>query len=149
MDSWRRFRRLSRQEKAWFLRALLWLPLTVLGIRWMGVRRWTSLLERVSAPKASSPSAQPPEATARMVAAAARRSLIPSNCLSRSVVLVWFFRRQGHGAELRFGSRKDGKLLEAHAWVELDGKVFDVSEADPAGFVPFDRPVVTGEGKPQ
>lgn len=82
-----------------------------------------------------------------MVAAAARRSLLRANCLPRAVVLWWFFRRRGLGAELRLGGRKEGDQLEAHAWVELDGKAFDVSETQPAGFVPFDRPVVSGEGK--
>ena len=149
MDSWRRFWRLSRQEKSWFLQAAVWLPLTVLGIRWMSLRRWMDFLERVPASASSSRTAQSPEATARMVAAAARRSLLPANCLSRSVVLWWLFRRRGLGAELRFGGRKEGELLEAHAWVDLDGKAFDVSETHPAGFAPFDRPVVPGEGKSQ
>jgi hypothetical protein len=148
VDSWRRFWRLSRQEKSWFLQAAGWLPLTVLGIRWMGLRRWMDFLERISARASSSSTVPPAEATARMVAAAARRSLLPANCLSRSVVLWWFFHRRGLDAELRFGGRREGELLEAHAWVELDGKTFDVSETHSAGFVPFDRPVVSGEGKP-
>ena len=82
-----------------------------------------------------------------MVAAAARRNPVSVNCLPRSVVLWWFFRRRGLDPILRLGSRKEGELLEAHAWVELEGKAFDVSETDPAGFVPFDRPIVSGEGK--
>lgn len=149
MDSWRRFWRLSRQEKSWFLQSAVWLPLTVLGIRWMGLRHWMSFLGRVPASASSSRTAQSPEAIARMVAAAARRSLLPANCLPRAVVLWWLFRRRGLGAELRLGGRKEGEQLEAHAWVELDGKVFDVSETQSAGFVPFDRHVVSGEGKSQ
>lgn len=146
MDSWRRFWRLSRQEKSWFLQAAAWLPLTTVGVRWVGLRRWMNLLGRLAPPDSSS-QATSPEAAARVVAAAARRSLIPANCLSRSVVLWWFLRRLGLAAELRFGGRKEGDQLEAHAWVELDNRIFDVSDTNPAGFVPFDRPVVPGEGK--
>ena len=149
MDSWRRFWRLSRQEKLWFLQASVWLPLTALGIREMGLRRWMSLLERIGPASfpLSSPPEHLPEMTARMVAAAARRNPFSVNCLPRSVVLWWFFRRGGRDAILRLGGRKEGELLEGHAWVELGGKAFDVSEADPAGFVPFDRPIVSGEEK--
>lgn len=149
MDSWRRFWRLSRQERSWFLRAAVWLPLSALGVRWMGLRRWMSFLEQVSAPGSVPLPATPPEAIARMVAAAARRSPILVKCLPRSVVLSWFLRSRGLAAELRFGGRKEGDQLEAHAWVELDGSTFDVSDSSPAGFVPFDRPAVSGEGKSQ
>ena len=149
VDSWRRFWRLSPQEKSWFLQAAVWLPLTGLGIRWMGLRRWMSFLEHLPAPAISTHDALPPDATARMVAAAARRIPFSSNCLQRSVVLWWLFRCRGFAAKLWFGSRKEGDLLEAHAWVDLDGRRFDVSEAAPTDFMPFDRPVASGQGKPQ
>lgn len=148
MDSWRRFWRLSRQEKSCFLQAVVWLPLTTLAVRWLGFRRWQKFLETFprsrssdssSAPALILPIAQP---AARMVAAAARRSPFRPNCLHRSLVLWWFLRRRGLNPELRFGGRKEDKQLEAHAWVEVGGLVLDVSDTSPQNFALFERPVV-------
>ena len=56
------------------------------------------------------------------VSRAARNNLYPMSCLRRSLVLQRILRGQGVAAELRIGVRKEGERLEAHAWVEVEGK---------------------------
>lgn len=53
------------------------------------------------------------------------RRLFPRNpCLTQAVVVQRLLRRRGIPAELRIGVRKEqGVTLEAHAWVESEGKI--------------------------
>ena len=44
--------------------------------------------------------------------------MVGANCLHRSIVLWWLLRRQGVACHIRFGVRKGGTALRAHAWVE-------------------------------
>ena len=47
-----------------------------------------------------------------------------ATCLSRSLALQALLARYGQQAELRIGvARQSGDRLDAHAWVELDGRV--------------------------
>ena len=60
---------------------------------------------------------------ARMVNAVAARMPLRITCLTRSVVLVEELRRRGMAADLRIGARVGARgALDAHAWVELDGR---------------------------
>lgn len=147
--SWHRFLQLSREEKFFFLRAWLCLPATAVALRCSSFQRWTNFLAR-RADRRRQPSAGSPETIldrahnmSRLVTAAARRSLLPRNCLRESIVLWWLLRRQGISSDLRFGGRRQQGLFEAHAWVEFHGQVLndtpDVSERFPP-FLPADLP---------
>jgi len=57
-----------------------------------------------------------------LVQLAVRRLPLASACLSRSLVLWALLRAQGVDSELRFGVRRVGDDLEAHAWVEHQGR---------------------------
>ena len=144
MGRWGRFRRLEPRERRWLVAALLMLPLTRLALRVVGFRRWQSFLTRF-VPRASraapADAAARGELTARMVRAAAREGLGRPNCLSRSLVLWWLLARQGLSAELRIGARKKDDALEAHAWVELGGRVLGEEDDPHAQFAAFEQPV--------
>lgn len=154
MGKWRRFWRLPSGERRVLLAAFVLLPVTQLGLLLVGFRRWQSFLMHLlpghrpagrASGDAKSPLQTSPapadgngklavqtcgEMTARMVQAAAREGLGRPNCLSRSLVLWWLLVRQGCAAELRIGTRKKDAALEAHAWVELAGRVLG-EEDDP------------------
>lgn len=51
----------------------------------------------------------------------------PTTCLSRSLALCWFLRRQGVAAEVQLGVRPRPGGLEAHAWVVWQGAVLNDS----------------------
>lgn len=65
------------------------------------------------------------DATARAVDRAARCGPRQPSCLPRALTLWWLLRRQGIAAELRIGARRVADRLEAHAWVECDGRVLN------------------------
>ena len=67
----------------------------------------------------------------------AARYVVHVNCLSRSLALCYLLRREGLDACLRLGGRRQGKSFEAHAWVELNGRVFDTSDDVRGLFAPF------------
>lgn len=53
-------------------------------------------------------------------------------CLRESLVLGYLVRH--HDPILRLGVRKHGDEVQAHAWIEVDGRPLN----DPLGFVPFE-----------
>jgi len=63
--------------------------------------------------------------------------LAGGNCLVRALVGLRTLRRHGYDARLRFGVRKVGSELEAHAWLENeDGLCLDEA-ANAGGYVPL------------
>lgn len=71
------------------------------------------------------PAPQPPlnaiRSIGHLVNLASRCTPLPTNCLTRSLVLAWLLRRRGISFELRIGVRLSGGVLGAHAWVECEG----------------------------
>ena len=72
-----------------------------------------------------------------MVAIAARHGVHQGNCLSQSLTLQRLLARHGVAAELRIGARRAGDRLEAHAWVEHQGRPLNDSADVAARFPPF------------
>jgi len=141
---WSRFWRLEAHERRLLVAAFVMLPLTRLALRMVGFRRWQAMLTRFvphSSPPAPANAAARGELTARMVRAAAREGLGSPNCLSRSLVLWWLLARQGFPAELRIGARKKDAALEAHAWVELAGRVLGEDDDPHSRYAAFHQPV--------
>jgi transglutaminase superfamily protein len=128
-----RFRKLDAPAQKIFLRAWLTLPLVALSLRLRGFGATQRSLQRR---KPSNPAENSTEnsgsntqvrkdsnaeLTARMVAAAARRSMFQAGCLERSLTLWWLLEQQGLACQIRIGTRKSESQLEAHAWVEYNG----------------------------
>jgi hypothetical protein len=144
LNNWRELRRLSRRERGLLAQALVMIPLTALALRVVGLGRWRSALGHLT-PARRPPGARPapdfenlPRITARMVRVAAAHGLSTGNCLSQSLVLWWLLRRQGIEGELKFGARKGGAALEAHAWVELASVALNDGDDVRARFTPFE-----------
>jgi hypothetical protein len=75
---------------------------------------------------------------ARLIAAAANHTFLPSTCLTRSLLLHSMLLRRGVASHLRIGVRKENQILKAHAWVEVAGVPVN-DEADIGQrFAPFD-----------
>ncbi len=119
-----KFRRLTSWERKVFLRALLMLPLSAMGLRALGLRRVQAILSRVPRPDARDGTDERSRVAGvmRLVAAAARHGPHRASCLPRSLVLQRLLREAGIQSELRLGVRKVGGSLEAHAWLERGGE---------------------------
>lgn len=145
-----KFYRLSWQQRYLVAQASLLLPLAALALRWLGFRRFQSILITLS-PLADEPVTDEAEvhrqaiATARAVRVAALHGPYGGNCLQRSLVLWWLLRRRNIEADLRFGVRKEAEEFQAHAWVELRG--FALNEAGDVRqrFAAFDRSIIPVE----
>jgi hypothetical protein len=70
------------------------------------------------------------EATARRVPEA--------SCLTQALAADVMLRRAGATPQVRIGVAKDRQEFEAHAWLELDGRVL-VGDHDLDRFVPLER----------
>ncbi|MGH9680408.1 MAG: lasso peptide biosynthesis B2 protein [Candidatus Acidiferrales bacterium] len=151
-ERWRRFRKRPRAERVLILQAMAVLPLTGMGLRILGFRRWKKLMDRFSAVPLSAramDSTEQVETAGRVVRAvrsAELHGLGTPNCLERSLTLRWLLRRQGIGGELHIGARKNGSRLEAHAWVELDGQVLNDTPEVHIHYSRFDAPIAEGSG---
>jgi hypothetical protein len=151
LEKWRRFRKRPLDERALILRALVLLPITEIGLRVMGFRRCKETIENLFVTEDRSQtlqSATPFEMAAkitRAVRSAELHGLASPNCLERSLVLWWLLRRGGIEGELHIGGRKSGPRFEAHAWVELAGKVLNDSPDVHRHYARFDAPIAAAE----
>jgi len=127
-----KLQRLSVNERWLLVQALLLLPLTLCGVYWLGVSRWTRILFRLAKlRKTSVPDPTRPEdkeanirraqAIARMVLIAAHHGAYRANCLQQTLVLCFLLRRNHLEGDIRFGARKQDGQLRAHAWVDCLG----------------------------
>ena len=139
-----RFRSLDRETRSLFLRGSALLLLVAVGIRLCGLRGTQTML-RYFLPDALDELPPPHERAAKVVArtacvvsAAARYGIVRSTCLERSLALWWFLGRQGLASSVRIGTRKNAGRLEAHAWVEFDGRVLNEGEEPRSQFAAFD-----------
>lgn len=124
-----------------FLRAVALLPWVALRLRLQGFRVTKNSLQ--SSPKNNSAdisqeAAAQAQMTARMVRAAARHGIGNPSCLEESLVLLHLLSRQGIAAQLRIGVKKNILQFEAHAWIELDGKPLNESDALHDHYAPFE-----------
>ena len=153
MNSWRKVRLLSLRERLLLFESLLLLPINGLALRLVSFKRWQSVLAHLSRINNVSDDAQAESriqdarATARMVRVAAWHGLYRAKCLPQSLTLWWLLRRQGIESDLRFGARKEGSRLEAHAWVEFGGIPLNESSDLYHRFSPFENSAIPAEWK--
>lgn len=77
----------------------------------------------------------------RMVNAAADRGPVKANCLPRSLTIWWLLRRRGLECELRLGVKPRDEAIQAHAWVEFEGRVLNDEPGVQQQFSAFERVV--------
>jgi hypothetical protein len=110
----------TRTDRALLLRALGMLAYVRVGLTCLPLPRLRERLARPNRAPAVAAGAVP-------IADAVRRAArwVPgARCLEQALAAHTLLRRHGHPAELRIGAARspDGRL-EAHAWVELHGRV--------------------------
>ena len=146
-EKWRRFRMRPSEDRTLILRAALIMPLTEIGLRVFGFRRWKKWIEKFSLPaqlSQSLPEDLQHETALRAVRAVRSVELhgpTNPNCLERSMTLWWLLRRERVDGELHIGARKEGGQFEAHAWVELAGQVLNDDADVHQHYARFDAPI--------
>jgi Transglutaminase-like superfamily len=96
------------------------------GLATIGYARLIRLLSRLQRAQSNTAKGCPDEVDRIVWAAgAAGRLLLGARpCLPLAMATQWLLRRRGIATELRIGVMRDeSNHLEAHAWVELDGRI--------------------------
>lgn len=148
---WRKLRELSRAELLVLAQAAALLPAVRLAQRFTRLDTLCTGLRRMSEPGSGSRQRRrhnvPVDKIARLVRIAADRGIIRPSCLQHSLVLWALLRRHGFDAAIRFGVRKNADALEAHSWVEFEGRVLNDVHHVGEQYLPFDRPVLSPRAK--
>jgi hypothetical protein len=129
MNKLRRFLQLSRVERGWLLRAMLWvlgidLLLNLRGFHWVQthiVRLGRSAASRKGVSSLAW-SVDQVERCVCLVRSATTHHLYPMHCLTRALTAQALLAREGVDAELRIGVQRAGAQVEAHAWLEYQGR---------------------------
>lgn len=141
----RKLFRLSGARRRLLASAFLRLLAADLALRTLGfsrARRWLGGGGAVRPPKpAGAERWAEIEDVAWAVGAAAGHHLYPMRCLARSLALQGLLARRGIGCELRIGVRKDETgILQAHAWIECQGRAVSEAEDIEERYAPFALP---------
>lgn len=143
MTPFGKFFRLSPRDRWIVIEATLKLPVIVTGLALFGFRRVHARILKSALrglERTEDQALDPVKALhiSYLVSGSFKLALIKGNCLSRSLTLLGFLLRKGISAELRVGSRRTENLLEAHAWVEVDGQVVNDQRDIAQTYCPFD-----------
>jgi hypothetical protein len=121
-----RFWRLPAADRRRVACATALVVLTRSGMTCLGYPRWRRLLFRFAYPRRRKLDC-PSEEVARIVwavTAAGQRLLGDKRCLTEALVAQFLLSRRGVAADLQIGVARGGKgQLEAHAWIEHEGRV--------------------------
>jgi hypothetical protein len=136
---WRRLHVKPAADRVVMAQAMGWLLILSIPLWLLGFRRTQLILLslRPSLPHIQSFSAQQREIDqiVRLVNRTCRFFHVA--CLKRSLTLWWVLRWHGIDSAIRIGVRKVDQQLEAHAWVEWDGRILGERTSYVAQYQPF------------
>lgn len=134
-NKWLRFWHRPRCEKLLALQSLALCLLSVAAMKSLGFQRWKRILRASSRVGKHGVTTAGADDVSRAAAIYAVIGMVARNmpgnlitCLPRSLTLWWLLRQRGIESELRIGVRKDGEVINAHAWVVCRGEVVGDSE---------------------
>ncbi len=112
---------------------LIGLPVMAAAVRLLGyvrTRRWLETQsKRANTRTATAAELDAAGQLAQLAAMAGGRGPINTTCLRQSLLVYWLLRRQGLAPEHKVGVRKQDAILDAHAWVDLNGRSLDPSKS--------------------
>lgn len=118
-----RFQSMPNAGRTAFFVACALLPVVGAALRLRGFARVNRFLQRVVPVRPRpAPSDLELRAICRAVNAAARHGPYRATCLARTLLLRAMVARLGVAGVLRIGVRLDAGELDAHAWLEIDGR---------------------------
>jgi hypothetical protein len=135
---WARWRRTPVAERRAFVGTACLIPLMTAAVRLFEFRRtYTWLSRRRRRHPAPAGVTEATRQAVRALVRARRYAPYRGNCLSQSLTLWWRLRQAGVATDLILGATLDDGLLEAHAWVEQDGRVLNDTPGVRSRFEPI------------
>ena len=116
-----KLRRLTPPQRRILYAAAVLIPLVAARLRLGGMKRVRASMGPLRAHCASADALAAARDIARLVSVAARHGLYRGECLPTALALQWLLNRHGIESDLRLGVRRNGRLVEAHAWIEHRG----------------------------
>ncbi len=132
---------LTGAERKVLLAGLVFLPAFKMALAMWGLNKMLRVVHRTRLRTEEPLGSDEATTLARLVNVASFYSLGPSNCLTRSLYLLWLLRRHGISSDLRIGTRREDGHFEAHAWVEVDGQPVNDAPNISQQFTAFDKPL--------
>ena len=133
---------LGRDDRRLLARAFIGLAMADMSLRFVGFSRLIQGRRPVASRGVNRGlmAVNRPEHYARWLEIASRHHVVRARCLHRSLVLHQWLLRDGLESQLRIGVRKEGRMLHAHAWVELDGQAVHEHPGALVRFTPLANP---------
>ena len=135
----RKWRHLRWDERVGFVQAALAVPGMALSLRVFGFNRVRQWVERTTATRGGRQWVSDDVVRISVISVnrVKRYSLFGGNCLSQSLTLAWMMRRRGLAPALRLGVSLRASQLDAHAWIEYEGRVLNDTQDVHTRFTPF------------
>lgn len=132
MKQIRKFAHLPITDQGLLLKSALWLSLITLGLRLVSFRTLQRLLDRAGQTSRQLPKGDQRLAKRLTWSVQVASQYIPAAvCLPQALTVQLLYRRAGYPAHLKIGVVKNKyDQLEAHAWVESQGRVVIGGEQD-------------------
>jgi putative nucleotidyltransferase-like protein/transglutaminase superfamily protein len=125
--AWQRFRMLNADDRALTAEAAVALMTAWAGLRLVSLSRLRRFLDRARVRRRNTAGSRRAsvDRIAWSIAAVTRRLPLRLTCLAEAVAADALLRRRGYASLLQIGVRVPGgpRSMEAHAWVECDGRV--------------------------
>ncbi|KOP22751.1 hypothetical protein AMR41_30245 [Hapalosiphon sp. MRB220] len=133
-----KFLRFEAGDRHLLIMTLILLAAMRLGLWLLPFRTLLKLLARISQPVHPQPAN--PVSIHKIVWAVniASRYMLGVKCLARALTTQFLMNRYSHPCQLRIGVAKDKTgILEAHAWIEHQGKIVIGNLSDLSRFIPL------------
>ena len=137
-DGLQKFRRLSPQERSFLIQAWCVLLVIDIALRCLPFPSIASFCRRLRATGNDENTISLPPVTqlAWLVNVAGRYSPFGTSCLKEALVLSWLMSQRGMATTLRIGVARRHGTLDAHAWLEHNGRII-LGEADADAYAPL------------
>ena len=138
-----KFRQLSWDDRRLLFQSALLLPVVHLALLLLGYYRLREAIEKrirlkpTPWPVSDAESLQRARQISRIISIAAQYGFYRATCLRRSVLLWGFLRQEAIPSKVCFGVRRTAGQLEAHAWVEYQGRIVNDSSSIHERFQPL------------
>ena len=123
MNQFRKFRRLSYDEKRLFILAVVSMSISRITLLMWSLPEIIAMIGRMNGRKARQRGSIDLRRAARIIDLSSGYSVLPTTCLSRTMAAYFVLSRLGYASTPGIGVSKVGGKFAAHAWLECEGGV--------------------------
>lgn len=135
----RKFFELNISEKFIIIEASFFLTITALMLKLLGINKTQQLLLKIPLAKSAKILNKSPFQTLiKLIKSASNNLPFNTKCIDEAITLWMMLRKRGVGSYLKIGVNENTEDFKAHAWLEINGKILDISEDSEHCYSDFD-----------